>query len=106
MITDLQPDPVVTKSKGKNVVRKSIKRNDTNANTSKVVTYIGPGYPPPGFSMDNNDEPGIPLLKRVIHLIAVEDLNTEQIAIKVKDSISNVEKILNEVNESNKNICL
>ncbi|CAG8432692.1 5674_t:CDS:2 [Diversispora eburnea] len=96
MLTDLQPDPDVVKPKGKSVVKKSTKRNDASANISKVVTYIRPGHPPPEVSIGNSNEPGIPLLKRVTHLIAVEDLNTEKIAMKVRDSILNVEQILNE----------
>ncbi|RHZ77351.1 hypothetical protein Glove_180g80 [Diversispora epigaea] len=96
MLTNLQPDPDVVKPKGKSVIKKSIKRNDESSNVSKVVTYIRPGHPPPEVSIGNSNEPGIPLIKRVTHLIAIEDLNTEQIAMKVRDSILNVEQILNE----------
>ncbi|CAG8460897.1 7292_t:CDS:10 [Acaulospora colombiana] len=86
----LIPDPEVSKQK-----RPKLKKKDKDS-TTKIVTYIGPGEPPPRFSIGNDDDPGVPLKKRVIHLVALEELNTEQIASRVQDNVQNVQKILNE----------
>ncbi|CAG8444115.1 4446_t:CDS:10 [Acaulospora morrowiae] len=96
MLTELRPDPEVVKPKNKTNIRKSIKKKEPDSIAkSKIVTYIGPGKPPPRFSI-GNDDPGVPLKKRVIHLIAVEELTSEQIANKVQDNVPNVQKILSE----------
>lgn len=93
MLTDFRPDPEVVKPKGKSIVKKPAKKNDATSSTSKVVIVRD------AFIRNDNSEPGIPLIKRVTHLIAVEDLNTEQIAKRVQDSVVKVEDILNEVND-------
>lgn len=64
---------------------------------------VGVSYVPTSTSfLSNDDTSGVPLRKRVVHLIAateVDDnlLNTDQIVKKVKDSKENVQNELNEV---------
>ncbi|CAG8597677.1 13973_t:CDS:2, partial [Racocetra fulgida] len=83
------PDPDVVKPKNQKTNR--VKRKDVS------VSYV----PTSTSFISNDDTSGVPLRKRVVHLIAATEvdndlLNIDQIVKKVKDSKENVQKVLNE----------
>ncbi|CAG8741650.1 11586_t:CDS:2, partial [Cetraspora pellucida] len=95
-VIDPLPDPDVVKPKNQKTNRS--KRKD-----------VGVSYCVPASSsfLSNDDTSGVPLRKRVVHLIAAteldtDQLNTDQIVKKVKDSKENVQKVLDEVAEQTK----
>src|SRR5437763_12436586 len=86
------PDP-----KPKSHARKNIgKGKPDEKNVTKII--VGSGNSIHNFaSYDTNDEPGVPLRQRIIHLIASTELSTSDIAKKVCENKTVVEKVLEEV---------
>ncbi|CAG8439038.1 11148_t:CDS:2 [Scutellospora calospora] len=90
-VIDPIPDPI----KPKNPKTNHVKRK--GGKPAPVVSYLSNS----SSFIQNDDTSGVPLKKRVLHLIAAtelepEQLNTDQIVKKVKDSKENVQKVLDE----------
>ncbi|CAG8674253.1 14636_t:CDS:2, partial [Dentiscutata heterogama] len=95
-VIDPLPDPDVVKSKSTKTNRP--KRKEPG------MSYCVPAS---SSFISNDDTSGVPLRKRVVHLIAATELtpdllNTDQIVKKVKDNKENVQKVLDEVAELTK----
>ncbi|CAJ0765669.1 6218_t:CDS:2 [Entrophospora sp. SA101] len=97
------PDPTTLKHKSKFHARKNIVKGKTDEKgITQIVTVVGSGNSIHNFA-SYNDEPGVPLRQRIIHLVASTELSTSDIAKKVCENKDAVEKVLEEVaNEHNK----
>ncbi|CAJ0924206.1 17420_t:CDS:2, partial [Entrophospora sp. SA101] len=89
--------------KSKFHARKNIVKGKTDEKgITQIVTVVGSGNSIHNFA-SYNDEPGVPLRQRIIHLVASTELSTSDIAKKVCENKDAVEKVLEEVaNEHNK----